>query len=80
MMGMREIGYLDGGVCLMGKPASPLQGGQVFEPIENSGIACRDCAYCLEGSTANCEVYKSRYKPREVLIGGDCEFYTKARA
>lgn len=50
--------------------------------ITNNDLVCKDCAFVFDdsvklGNTSMCE--KFTVKPNQVLVGGDCDEYYKAK-
>ena len=53
---------------------------QCMKRITNNDLVCKDCIYKFDdsmklGNTSVCEVYD--VKPGKVLLGGDCNRYSK---
>jgi hypothetical protein len=51
-------------------------------PITNDELVCKDCIYRggKNMPTGHCDVYRKDVtrKPNKVLLGGDCEYHTRA--
>ena len=57
---------------------------QCMKRITNNDLVCRDCTNRFddserEGNTSFCAAYPRRFKPNEVINGGDCRYYLKER-